>query len=193
MEYLVLFLVLLGCFLFVLFIPTVLFVNGKKKKKNTNKNENLIIYGASTLIFLFLMYMFSNYYHLNAVSKSSVECSIFTNLNCLFSKNLTQEISPTFTIYLTFFIQLLVMFSFAYYTTVNLMSYKSASRRMVNLVLFFLVSISASVIHYFVLYDVAFVSGLKYVTIICANAYATLPFMYLIFLSCLNRDMLLIK
>ncbi len=193
MEYLILFLVLLSCFFFMLFIPTILLLKEKGRKKKKNKNENLIIYGASTLVFLILIYMFSSYYHLNAVSKPYVECSVLANINCMFSNNLAKEIRPSFTIYLVFFTQLLVMFAFSYYTAQNITKYRSVSRRTVNLILFFLVGISSSITHYFVLYDVAFVSGLKYVTIICANAYATLPFMFLLFLSYLNKDVLFIK
>lgn len=182
--------ILVFSFFFIVYIPTTLFLKSKKKKKKDY--ESLIVFLAASLLYLLLTYICVNFYELKSVEKVT-ECTVLANMNCLFSDTLPRVIRPEFSIFMVLFTQLIVMGTYAYYTVKNVMSYSSRLRVIINLVVFFLVSIMASVLHYFVLYDSAFVSGLKYITLFSANAYAVLPFMYLIILTYLNRDQLKAK
>lgn len=190
MEIVVLILFLIAAFFFIVFIPTILFFKGRKVKHN--KYESLIVFLAAALLYLLLTYLCVNFYELKSIEKVT-ECTVLANMNCFFSDTLPKVIKPELSIYMVLFTQLIVMITFAYYTAINVMSYSSKIRIVVNLVIFFLVSIVASILHCFVLFDSAFVSGLKYITLFSANAYVVLPFMYLVILTYLNRDQLKTK
>ena len=56
-----------------------------------------------------------------------------------------------------------------------------------------MVGIVGSIIHYYVLFDVVFVDGLEYISLISANQYGILPLMYLLIMTYLNRDQLKFK
>ena len=190
MEIIVLILILVASFFFVVYIPTTLFLKGKKTKKKNY--ESLIIFVAASLLYLLLTYICVNFYELKAVEEVT-ECTAFANMNCIFSDTLPKVIRPELSIYMVLFTQLILMGTYAYYTAKNVVEYNNRIRIATNLTIFFLVSIVASIIHYFVLYDSAFVSGLKYITLFSANAYVVLPFMYLIVITYLNRDKLKAK
>lgn len=190
MELIVIVLLMLASFFFVVYIPTVLFLKGKKNKKKDY--ESLIVFVAASFLYLLLAYICVNFYELKAVEET-VECSVLANMNCLFNEELPKVIRPELSIYMVLFTQLIVMVTYAYYTAISVMQYKSRIRITTNLILFFFVSIVASILHYFVLYDSAFVSGLKYITLFSANAYIILPFMYLVVMTYINRDQIKIK
>ena len=190
MEIIVLILILVASFFFVVYIPTTLFLKGKKTKKKNY--ESLIIFVAASLLYLLLTYICVNFYELKSVEEVT-ECTAFANMNCIFSDTLPKVIRPELSIYMVLFTQLILMTTYAYYTVKYIMEHNDRVLEVVNLVIFFLVSIVASILHYFILYDSAFVSGLKYITLFSANAYAILPFMYLVIITYINRDQLKFK
>lgn len=190
MEITILMIILISVFFFVVYIPTVLLLKDAKAKRK--RKESLLMFIAISLMFLLLSYICVSFYELKSIGEVT-ECSVLANVNCLFFDTLPRVIKPDLSIYMVLFTQLILMTTYAYYTVKYIMEHNDRVLEVVNLVIFFLVSIVASILHYFILYDSAFVSGLKYITLFSANAYAILPFMYLVIITYINRDQLKFK
>lgn len=190
MEITILMIILISVFFFVVYIPTVLLLKDAKAKRK--RKESLLMFIAFSLMFLLLSYICVSFYELKSIGEVA-ECSVLANVNCLFFDTLPRVIKPDLSIYMVLFTQLILMTTYAYYTVKYIMEHNDRVLEVVNLVIFFLVSIVASILHYFILYDSAFVSGLKYITLFSANAYAILPFMYLVIITYINRDQLKFK
>lgn len=190
MEITILMIILISVFFFVVYIPTVLLLKDAKAKRK--RKESLLMFIAFSLMFLLLSYICVSFYELKSIGEVT-ECSVLVNVNCLFFDTLPRVIKPDLSIYMVLFTQLILMTTYAYYTVKYIMEHNDRVLEVVNLVIFFLVSIVASILHYFILYDSAFVSGLKYITLFSANAYAILPFMYLVIITYINRDQLKFK
>ncbi len=190
MEITILMIILISVFFFVVYIPTVLLLKDAKAKRK--RKESLLMFIAFSLMFLLLSYICVSFYELKSIGEVT-ECSVLANVNCLFFDTLPRVIKPDLSIYMVLFTQLILMTTYAYYTVKYIMEHNDRVLEVVNLVIFFLVSIVASILHYFILYDSAFVSGLKYITLFSANAYAILPFMYLVIITYINRDQLKFK
>ena len=190
MEITILMIILISVFFFVVYIPTVLLLKDAKAKRK--RKESLLMFIAFSLMFLLLSYICVSFYELKSIGEVT-ECSVLANVNCLFFDKLPRVIKPDLSIYMVLFTQLILMTTYAYYTVKYIMEHNDRVLEVVNLVIFFLVSIVASILHYFILYDSAFVSGLKYITLFSANAYAILPFMYLVIITYINRDQLKFK
>lgn len=190
MGYIIVTLFAIASFFFVVYIPTILFLRGKRKKKETY--ESLVVFIAASLLYLLLEYICVNFYSLKSIEET-IKCTVFANMNCLFYETLPRVVRPELSVYMILFTQLIIMGTYAYYTAINIMNYNSKIRVAVNLMIFFLVSLVSSVLHYFVLYNIAFVSGLKYITLFSANAYIILPFMYLVVMTYLNRNKIKLK
>lgn len=187
---LILIVTLILSFIFVVLVPTLLFLKDKKNKKI--KYESIVLFLFSSLLYLLLTYLCVNFYLLKAVDEV-VECTTLANMNCLMYDLLDKAIKPELSIYMVLFVQLIIMGTYAYYTAICIMNYGSKLRVITTTIMYFLVSIVASIIHYYTLYDCAFVSGLKYITLFSANAYIVLPFIYLMIMTYLNRRQLKIK
>ena len=190
MEITILMIILISVFFFVVYIPTVLLLKDAKAKRK--RKESLLMFIAFSLMFLLLSYICVSFYELKSIGEVT-ECSVLANVNCLFFDTLPRVIKPDLSIYMVLFTQLILMTTYAYYTVKYIIEHNDRVLEVVNLVIFFLVSIVASILHYFILYDSAFVSGLKYITLFSANAYAILPFMYLVIITYINRDQLKFK
>ena len=190
MEITILMIILISVFFFVVYIPTVLLLKDAKAKRK--RKESLLMFIAFSLMFLLLSYICVSFYELKSIGEVT-ECSVLANVNCLFFDTLPRVIKPDLSIYMVLFTQLILMTTYAYYTVKYIMEHNDRVLEVVNLVIFFLVSIVASILHYFILYDSAFVSGLKYITLFSANSYAILPFMYLVIITYINRDQLKFK
>lgn len=187
MELIIFIAILIASFCFVVYIPTTLFLRDVKVKRKGK--ENLLTFIAFSLMFLLLSYICVGFYSLKSVGEVT-ECSVLSNMNCLFYDTLPRVIRPDLSIYMVLLTQLILMVAYAYYTVKKIMEYNNKVRVATNLFIFFFVAIVASILHYFVLYDSAFVSGLKYITLFSANAYIILPFMYLVIITYVNRDQL---
>jgi hypothetical protein len=189
MEIFVILIVLLFIFGFGLLFPTMLFLSDERKKK---KVETLINYSIVSVFFILLVAVFSIFYESNAISLDT-ECNMFANFNCIFSKTLPKRIEPSIHIYFVFIIQCISMITYSYYTARKIMHYTNKERTLLLLVLYFMVSVVASIVHYYVLYGVVFTGGLSFFSLVVANQYGVLPFTYLIIMTYLNRDQLKFK
>ena len=189
MEIIVILVVLLFILGFGLLFPTMLFLSDERKKK---KAETLVKFSVISILFVLLVAVFAIFYQTNAV-EIDTKCSFIGNFNCLFSKELPKRITPNLHIYFVFIIQLIAMFTYSYYTAKKVMHYTNKERALLQIVIFFMVGIVGTIIHYYVLFDVVFVDGLEYISLISANQYGILPLMYLLIMTYLNRDQLKFK
>ena len=182
-------LVLLFIFCFGLLFPTMLFLSDERKKKNV---ESIIKYCVISMIFVLGVAMFSIFYDSAAVVEDTA-CDYLANFNCIFASTLPKKIVPSIHIIFVFLLQLLTMLAYSYYSAKKVMEYSVKERAILQLVIFFLVGIVATIVHYYILFDVVFVDELKYVSLISANQYGLLPLMYLLFMTVLNKDQLKFK
>jgi hypothetical protein len=181
MEFLIFTMLLVMIFCFMVYLPTSLLV---KKFDNKDEYESLLLFIAVSLIFTLLTYLYANFYLLKSTMLTSpVACDYLANMNCLFNKDLARELGPTIDTYCMIFMQLLVSFAYTYFVAVNINDYKAKERRVINLIVFFIVSVAASLISITVMGDVAFVSGIKYISLFISNAYIVLPLFYMLILA----------
>ena len=189
MEIVLIIVILLFIFAFGLLFPTILFLSDERKKK---KVDSIVKFALVSIGFVLLTAVFSIFYESNAIVVDT-DCNFVANFNCLFSNILPKKIEPNLHIYFVFIIQVLSMFTYAFYTSKKIMHYTSKERALLELVIFFFVGIVATIVHYYVLFDSVFVDGLEYIATISANQYGILPLMYLFVMTYLNRDQLKFK
>ena len=177
MEFLIFTMLLIIVFCFMVYLPTNLLV---KKFDNKDEYESLLLFIAVSLLFVLLTYLYANFYVLkSSVAASPIACDYLANMNCLFTETLSREISPTIDVFCMIFMQLTIGFAYAYFVAVNINDYKAKERRIVNLVIFFMVAVVSSLISITVMGDVAFISGVKYISLFISNAYIVLPLFYM--------------
>jgi hypothetical protein len=189
MEIIAILVVLLFIFAFGLLFPTILFLSDERKKK---KSDTLVKYSVVSIFFVLLVAVFAIFYESNAIV-ADTECNFVANFNCLFSGILPKRINPSLHIYFVFIIQIITMFTYSYYTAKKVMHYTNKERALLQILIFFMVGLVSTIVHYYVLFDVVFVDGLEYISLISANQYGLLPLMYLFIMTYLNRDQLKFK
>ena len=182
-------LLLLFIFCFGLLFPTMLFLSDERKKKKT---ETIIKYCVVSIVFILGVAMFAIFYD-SLVVVEETACDYIGNFNCLFAKTLPKRVEPSVHLIFVFLLQLLTMIAYGYYTAKTVMEFSVKERTILQLVIFFLVGIVSSIIHYYILFDVVFVEELQYISLISANQYGLLPLIYLIVMTLMNRDQLKFK
>ena len=114
MDILLIVLVAIISFLFIVYMPTILFHNGSKN--NSGKEDSIVLFFGASLLFLVFDYLCLLFYDMRAVQKL-VECSsIVFNFSCFFGKYLTRIIYPEVPIFSVFFMQLLAAALYAFVT-----------------------------------------------------------------------------
>lgn len=180
---------LLFIFCFGLLFPTMLFLSDERKKKKT---ETLVKYCVISLLFVLGVGMFAIFYDSMAILETT-KCDTLVSFNCMLSDLVPKKIVPSTNIIFIFLIQLLTMIGYSYYTAKKVMEYSVKERAILQLVIFFMVGIVATVVHYYILYDVVFVGELQYIALISANQYGLLPLIYLIIMTIINKNQLKFK
>ena len=181
MEFLLFTLLLIAVFCFMVYLPTNLLV---KKFDNKDEYESLLLFIAMSLLFVLLTYLYANFYVLKSTAiDTAINCDYIANMNCLFNKTLAREIVPTIDTFCMIFMQILIGFIYAYFVAVNINDYKAKERRLINLVIFFIVSVVASLINITIMGDVAFSGGVKYISLFIGNSYIVLPLFYMCILA----------
>lgn len=188
MEAIIFICVLAFVFFIGLLFPTILYLSDEKKKKP----ESILPYVLVSLFYVLVATIFVLLYKTSAIEKDTI-CSNVLNFNCVFSNVMPKRIEPNFNIYLTIFVQLFGMVLYAFYTAKTVMHFTSKGRVYIELIIFFLVSVVSSIVHYLILFDAVFIGGAEYVTLFSANQYGVLPMIYLLFMTYMNRDQLKIK
>lgn len=191
MIYIVIGFVLLLSFLYIVYVPTILF-NKNTKIKRTRESSFTLFLGAS-LLFLVLTYMCANFYELKAVNES-INCSTsFLNYHCIFHTNMSKIIKPDITIYMIAILQILITIAYAYVTAKSVLNIRKVKKAVLVCSLFFITGFLSSFIHYIIINDALFASNLNWLSCIFSNTYITLPIIYLVIISYLNRDLIKLK
>ena len=188
MEVLLIILVLAFIFFMGLLFPTYIFLSDERKKKE----ESLVPYVLVSLFYVLVTAIFVLLIHSKAINKDTI-CSNIFNFNCIFTNVLPKRIEPSLVLYLTMFVQIFGMFLYGYYTSKTVMHYSSKGRMYIEVIIFFLVGVVSSALHYMILFDVNFVDGTEYISLFSANQYCVLPMIYLLYMTYLNRDQIKLK
>lgn len=191
MIYIIICFVLLLSFLYIVYVPTVLF-NKNTKIKRTRESSFTLFLGAS-LLFLVLTYMCANFYELKAVNES-INCSTsFSNYHCIFYTNMSKTIKPDITVYMIAILQILITIAYAYVTAKSVLNIRKVKKAVLVCSLFFITGFLSSFIHYIIINDALFASNLNWLSCVFSNTYITLPIIYLVIISYLNRDLIKLK
>lgn len=183
-------LVCLISFIFVLYIPTVLFYNGSEIKE---KENHILLFFGGSLLFIVFDYLCVLFYDLKAFSQL-VECSSRAfNFNCFFGDYLSRIITPSIPLFLIFFIQFLAMMFYAYITAKFVLKSKKSNNVVLILLIFFITSLLGTGLHYVVLHDVSFDGIASVISLVGSNCYITLPFVYLVVMTIMNFSQLKIE
>lgn len=165
--------------IFCLFVYLPTHCLSKKQKEKNDEYESLLIFISMTFLFLLFVYLVSSYYLLNATTGVTT-CDSILNLVCTLNSTLYLKVDASLKVYIMIFLQLIMYFTYSYFSVLLVCNYRNKPRRNLNMFLFFIVSIVASLIHTAVLSDVAFVNGVKYISLFISNVYFVLPLFYLI-------------
>ena len=189
LELVFLLVIFAGIFFVMLYMPTVLLVNNKHKKKD--KHESILLFVAISMLFMLLSYLFASFFLLKSEPAGSIfGCDWFANFICIFNNDLTRIVNPSPAIYFMLLMQIAVSYWYSYFAYNSVVNYSDRARTLVGIVLFFIVAVGATILSVVVLYKVAFVGGLKYISLFLGNAYAILPLFYLMTIIYKNREKL---
>ena len=188
MRIVLIILVLAFIFFMGLLFPTYIYLSDERKKKV----ESLVPYVLVSAFYISMTAIFVVLFESKAIVKDTV-CSNIFSFNCIFTNILPKRIEPSFIVYLVMIVQLFGMFLYGYYTSKTVMHYSSKGRMYIELIIFFLVGVVSSLIHYMILFDVNFVGGTEYISLFSANQYCVLPMIYLLYMTYLNRDQIKLK
>lgn len=177
MEIFGLIIILVIIFAFFIYLPTHYLV--KKQVDKKDEYESLLIFISMSLLFLLFCYLVSSYYLLNSVT-GVTECNGILNLVCTLNSTLFLQVETSLKIYVMIFLELIIYFTYSYFSVLLVCNYRNKKRRVMNMFLFFIVSIVATLIHVAVLSDVAFVGGVEYISLFALNVYFVLPLFYML-------------
>lgn len=190
MFVLILTLVSLISFVFVLYIPTVLFYNGSEIKEREN---HILLFLGGSLLFIVFDYLCVLFYDIKAVSQL-VECSSRAfNFNCFFGDYLSRIVTPSIPLFLIFLIQVFAMIFYSYITVKFVLKSKKSNNVILVLLVFFITSLLGTGLHYVILHDVLFDGIASVISLIGSNCYITLPFVYLVIMTIMNFNQLKIE
>lgn len=182
MEIVIFLVVLLLVFFLLIYFPTHYWI--RREKRRNDEYESLLLFIAISLLFLLINYLCCNYYLLNS-RKAVSSCVGMFNLVCMLNSTLHFQIVVSLKVYIMITLQLILYFAYAYFVVCNVCKYRSARRRVLNLILFFSVCVIITLNHMIVLSNVLFGDGLEYVSLLLLHAYLTIPCFY--FLSLVAR------
>lgn len=183
-------LVCLISFVFVLYIPTILFYNGSETK---GREDHILLFLGGSLLFIVFDYLCVLFYDIKAVTQL-VECSSRAfNFNCFFGDYLSRLITPSIPLFLIFLIQFLAMIFYAYITVRFVLKSKKSDKVILILFVFFITSLLGTGLHYVVLHDVLFDGIASIISLVGSNCYITLPFVYLVVMTLMNINQLKIE
>lgn len=183
-------LVCLISFVFVLYIPTILFYNGSEVK---GREDHIMLFLCGSLLFIIFDYLCVLFYDIKAVTEL-VECSSRAfNFNCFFGDYLSRLITPSIPLFLIFLIQFLAMIFYAYITVRFVLKSKKSDKVVLILLVFFITSLLGTGLHYVVLHDVLFDGIASVISLVGSNCYITLPFVYLVVMTLMNTNQLKIE
>lgn len=183
-------LVCLISFVFVLYIPTILFYNGSETK---GREDHILLFLGGSLLFIVFDYLCVLFYDIKAVTQL-VECSSRAfNFNCFFGDYLSRLITPSIPLFLIFLIQSLAMIFYAYITVRFVLKSKKSDKVILILFVFFITSLLGTGLHYVVLHDVLFDGIASIISLVGSNCYITLPFVYLVVMTLMNINQLKIE
>ncbi len=183
-------LVCLISFVFVLYIPTILFYNGSETK---GREDHILLFLGGSLLFIVFDYLCVLFYDIKAVTQL-VECSSRAfNFNCFFGDYLSRLITPSIPLFLIFLIQFLAMIFYAYITVRFVLKSKKSDKVVLILFVFFITSLLGTGLHYVVLHDVLFDGIASIISLVGSNCYITLPFVYLVVMTLMNINQLKIE
>lgn len=190
MDLMIIIILSLCVFLFIVYIPTILFYNYSKSK---GKKYSLLLFFGASLLFLLFNYMCFLFYNLRTYNYLSECVSSLSNYNCFFSKYLSRAVDTSVSVIMVFIIQILSFALYAYITVKNIMTEKKEKKVIIYIFVFFICGISCSELYYLILYDVNFLNASQIIWHVGANAFIILPLFYLIIITILNKNMLILK
>lgn len=191
MDILLLVFVAIISFLFIVYMPTILFHNGALK--NNGKEDSIMLFFGASLLFLVFDYLCLLFYDMRAIQKL-VECSsIVFNFSCFFGKYLTRVIYTSVPLFSVFFMQVLAVILYSYVTLSYIFKAKKERNVILYMSFFFAVGILGTLIHYLLLNDVFFDSSLAVISLFSSNLYVSMPFIYLVIMVVMNKEQLRIK
>ncbi len=190
MNYLIIILLLITTFLFIIYIPTVLFYNYTNYK---GKQYHILLFLSGALLFLIFNYLCTLFYDMRAYGELSECVNSLINYNCFFSKYLSRIVEPTISLMMIFLMQFLSFVLFSYITVKMILMEKKERKIIIYMLIFFLCGILCTGIYYAILNDVNFTGFSSIVACFGMNSYIILPLMYLIYMTFFNKNLLKIK
>ena len=190
MNYVIIVLLLITTFLFIIYIPTILFYNYTDYK---GKQYPILLFLSGALLFLVFNYLCTLFYDMRAYGELSECVSSLINYNCFFSKYLSRVIEPTMSLMMVFLMQFLSFILYSYITVKMILVEKKERKIVIYMLIFFLCGTLCTGIYYAILNDVNFKGISSIVSYFGMNSYIILPLFYLIYITFVNKDLLKIK